>query len=169
MNAIISILLYTVTFTLSALFLKESVKTKKRGVNVYLILSVALPVLLAAFRHNVGTDYENYVTMYERNSALTFIQWFESSRNFDENRFGIWFISRVAGLFGSSTVFFGLIALIIYLPVAMTIRKYFTKCVFLATFTYLMTLFSKALNNSMKLLVLTLLIYEFNFEKKEIF
>lgn len=33
MNAIISILLYTVTFTLSALFLKESVKTKKRGVN----------------------------------------------------------------------------------------------------------------------------------------
>ena len=89
MNAIISILLYTVTFTLSALFLKESVKTKKRGVNVYLIISVALPVLLAAFRHNVGTDYENYVTMYERNSALTFIQWFESSRNFDENRFGI--------------------------------------------------------------------------------
>ena len=169
MNAIISILLYTVTFTLSALFLKESVKTKKRGVNVYLILSVALPVLLAAFRHNVGTDYENYVTMYERNSALTFIQWFESSRNFDENRFGIWFISRVAGLFGSSTVFFGLIALIIYLPVAMTIRKYFTKCVFLAAFTYLMTLFSTGLNISKQVMAISVLIYGLQFAQKRKF
>ncbi|MDE7337464.1 MAG: EpsG family protein [Clostridia bacterium] len=163
MNTIISILLYVVTFTLSALFLKESVKKKKKGVNIYLVLSIALPVLLAAFRHNVGTDYANYVSMYEYNSALSFKQWFVGSRNFDENRFGIWLICRIAGIFGSPKVFFALIALIIYLPVALTIRKFYPKCIFLAAFTYLMTLFSTGLNISKQVMAISVLIYGLQF------
>lgn len=169
MGVLVSTLIYILTYALSALCLHISKKSKRRFIDIFFVVAILLPVLLAAFRVNTGTDYANYVSIYETNKSLSFNEWFVSNRALDDTRIGIWLLCRVAAVFGSSKIFFGLIALIIYCPVAAFIKNNYKDVTFLAAFIFLMTLFTSGLNISKQVLAASILFCGINFIKRRNF
>lgn len=140
-----SVIFYISVFSISSLML--SACKRKRGGFFFFFIAVALPVFVAALRDGIGTDYENYVFMYQANSKLSFGEWFRLSRSFGATRFGVWLMARVAGIFNSKEVFLGFFSVLTLLPVAWRLSTDYDKATRATIyFIYLMTCYSSGLN-----------------------
>lgn len=142
-----SVLLYLFLFMLSALMLSKSEMAKNKKNDIWFILAVLLPIILAAFRDHVGTDFINYINMYKRNASLSFGEWFRVSRSVSASRLGIWLISYIAGFFKSSEMFFAFFATFIVVPIALRLKQDYSKSICaLCYFIYLTTFYATGLN-----------------------
>lgn len=124
MGSAASLMFYIVVFLLSVLFVywgnrekaaKFTIILGKRRlvVNPLLLIGVAVPVLVAGFRQDVGTDFNDYVTEY--NAATQAGSYLEISFNI---------ISSVSNaMFGSPTFMFIVFAAMTVVPVMLAINK----------------------------------------------
>ena len=120
-----SLLFYLSVYILSAFFLSISKKRKdNKKIDLCFIIAILLPVVIAALRDNVGTDFENYSWMYESQRELTFAQLLKYNGKFiDGTPLGIWVASQIAGAFASQEVYFGLLALLVITPIFLFIKN----------------------------------------------
>ena len=166
-----SLILYISVYLSSSTFLFFSQKSKKYKAQLLFLIAIILPVLLAAFRYEVGTDYIGYKKIYEKSSIMTLNQWISTELDFSGVPFGIWLVSRVSGLFNSHILFFGLMALIIYLPVAWTLKtEYSGEVVFLGSLLFLTTIFSNGFNGIKQCAAISILFFGLKYiSKRRIF
>lgn len=159
MSNIASLFLYLSVYILSAFFLMQAQKQKTNRISLAFILGLSLPILLAAFRYDVGTDYLNYTWMYESASRLTFSQWLTTEANFSGIPLGIWIFSKISSSFNTPIVFFGLTACFIWMPVSLTIKKYLNQGAFLASLLMLTSIFSYGLNMMKQCIAISIIVW----------
>ena len=170
MVVVASLALYFGTYAASAWCLTRSRKKYKHKIDLLFIIAVLLPVLLAALRFNVGTDFENYAKIYEANSKLSFINWFKESRSLDGTRIGVWLISRIAGVFHSQVLFFGIAAFLIYFPIAYSFKKNCdANIIFVLSFAFLLGPFSTGLNTIKQAIAISVLFLGYKYIYKRSF
>lgn len=61
MSNLLSLGFYFICFYTSIIFFKYYMKSKRL---IFLILAMGIPILIATFRLNVGTDFQNYIALY---------------------------------------------------------------------------------------------------------
>jgi hypothetical protein len=111
-----SLLLYLACFSLSTAFMYQ---WRKQNSGLFLFLGLLPPILLAAMRYGVGTDFFNYLGIFYglRNRSLAEI--FQSVDN--EGGFGL--LMKIASGLGGIEWFYGLSALCVLLPAALAFKR----------------------------------------------
>lgn len=164
MSELASLFLYLIVYIISAYLMSRSKVLENKRLDIAFVIAVLLPVLLAANRYFVGTDFENYFLMYKSMSRCTFKRWISEETTLDGTPFGIWLISRISFQFRSHKMFYGLLATIIYVPAAIGMKKILPKeSFFLAMFFYLTTTFSTGLNISKQAAAISILIFSLQY------
>ena len=150
MGVLQSTTLYLLVYLFSALLLSLNnyiVVNKKPLTNFFIFMAMLPPVLLAAYRYNVGTDYFNYFYMYlwaGRHSLAEIVNNYEL---FADTPLGIVLVAKIATFFDSYEIYYGVLSLLIYVPFLIVVIKYWnTKIASLVSFFFLMTSFSGGLN-----------------------
>ena len=147
MGKIASVILYLVVYMASAYFVSKSDVIKKKKIDLAFVIAILLPVLLAANRYFVGTDFENYYYMYKRMARCPFTQWMRDEMFVGGTPFGIWFVARIAFQFNSYKMFYGLLAFLTFVPAVLMLKKHYSQeIVFFAVFIFLTDLFTTGLN-----------------------
>ncbi len=169
MSNVGSMFLYLIVYIISALLLKRSRIMETKRIDLYFIFSILLPVILAAHRYYVGTDFENYIYIYMKMSRYRFITWLNREFGLEGTPFALWVIGRIAATFHSRNMFFGLLSLAIYLPTALAIKKrYPNEITFYATFAFLASSFTNGFNGIKQYAAISIIILalDFIYERK---
>lgn len=142
-----SLVLYLLLFIISTFMLSKSRVGYDRKLDIPFVIAIFLPIMFAALRDNVGTDFISYEVMYKRNAALSFVEWFRTTRTLGANRFLIWLMARAASFFQSRELFLGFFASFTVIPVAYRIKVDYDKSICALTyFVYLTSLYCTGLN-----------------------
>lgn len=160
-----SALLYLSVFGLSSLCIawKDRVTIGKRKKPMILtVLGLILPVLLAAYRVNVGSDYMNYLLTYKRASSFSISQLTSNYSFISSTPIGMILVAKLASIFGSEKVFFGMLAVLCLLPFHIFICKNEdVEHKGIATFLYLLTNFSTGFNTTKQIIAINIVLLGF--------
>lgn len=150
MGILQSTTLYLLVYLLSAILLslKKNISFNKKPLTSFFVFIAMLPpVLLAAYRYNVGTDYFNYFYMYLWAGSHSMFEIVNNYSLFGSTPLGIIIIAKIATFFDSYVIYYGILSLLIYVPFLIVVTKYWdTKITPLVSFFFLMTSFSGGLN-----------------------
>lgn len=117
---------------------KKFDKTGKRKINIWVIIAMASLILVSGFRHRVGTDYQNYVDIYNLNV--------KSSSIVFEGEFALSIIIKLATYISENPqVFFMITSIIINVMLVIALVKYsenykMSMYLYITTFTYYSTM-----------------------------
>lgn len=154
LSGVFTLLLYIVIYTISACCLNLKnyslvVGRHKIILKNYFII-IILPIIIAAIRYRVGSDYHSYFGTFFWIKDVDITTWFNYSsfiEFIDSTPIGLYFLSKLASMFGSYHVYFGLLALLIYLPIVHFLKNHWYKIsLSLAAFIFLCTSFSAGYN-----------------------
>jgi len=168
MSNIGSLFFYFTIFIFSATLLRFSKTRLGQRRHVTFWLAVLIPVFIAMYRGDVGTDYSNYYIYYRENGPLSFSEYLLKDGS-DGTTFGVWFFSRIGYLLNWPELYFALFALVILLPVAVTLQKHYTDDIyFLAMLGYLLSSFVSGFNGMKQTaaVAICLLSFEFIYRRK---
>lgn len=137
MSSIASLIFYLSAFGLSAYLFSFATRSKKR---YFYGLSLAIPLLIGGFRYGVGTDYFNYINIF--NSHL------QNAFNInDSTEIGYVLLEQFASLFDNSTrvlfIITTFLSLIFFYAALVRFKSHHPG---LVVFLYLTTLFPMSLN-----------------------
>lgn len=136
-----SLIFYILSFIVSAYFFAYGIR---RRLKLFVAISLVIPILIGGFRYGVGTDYFNYINLYNSHIKLSFGEFVESN-GFGELLFFV--LEKIAYTVSrDSRVIFivsvGLTIIFFYLG----IKAYKIKYPGLVYLLYLTTIFSMTLN-----------------------
>lgn len=136
---------------------------------IVIVLAILIPVFFAAFRYEVGTDYQTYEAIYKIVSVVDASETSNMYRVLGAGGIGIWVIAKMAQ-FGGTWAFFGIFQLLTIGFYIMALENYNVKYPFLTMYIYMLTAFPVSLNIAKQSLVMAILFYslKYVFEKKPI-
>jgi len=135
-----SLCLYICVYLISAICLGYWGKTNNKFLAV---IGFIPPILLAAFRFPVGTDFWLYLVFFNRDTSRTFEDIF--SEFYSEG--GFHSVAKIAGTIGDESLYFGACAFLTLVPVVLTFKKQGRgKEMFLFSIIFLLTTFTTSLN-----------------------
>lgn len=144
MTNIESLLFYILIFGISSLCMALYENQKGNIRVVFLFFALILPVLLAAFRVDVGTDYTAYKGLIEWEMNHTFLESLQANKMFE---LGFRIVVKVVTLPQSMVIAWGLLAFIPTLLVFHTLKsQYKDISISVAYMVYLHIFFSSSLN-----------------------
>lgn len=155
-----SLIFYIILFSISTYFIFLSSKTdKKLRKNVFVSIGLAIPILMAALRYNVGTDFSTYVNMYNE------------IKNFDVNIVeGLFFVvCKIAIALGNVQYMFAIYSILtiilVYKALEYNKDKYSLSLMF---FLYLFIYFATSFNIIRQALAVAIVFYSYRYltEKK---
>lgn len=128
------------------------------------MIAVLLPCVLAALRNEVGTDFQNYYYYYSKYSTVSLIEYIHLQ---SKPVLGIWLFSRISGAFNSFNLFLLLFSVVTYIPVAKYLIKH-SKCISvgLASFIFLLTIFTSGLNIMKQTVAISFVIISLDYVKE---
>lgn len=98
------LLIYISAFLLSTFFMKLAEKSEENKIyrNFFLIISLGIPIIISALRYNVGTDYKNYISLYNKYATIPI------KNSFSVKQIEIFFIivCKIAYIFKNANVMF---------------------------------------------------------------
>lgn len=139
MTELSSLFLFLSIYAASAVFIGMWAKLKNW---IFGLIGFSLPILLAAFRYVVGTDFWIYLEFFNRDSTKSFADIFI---NFYSEG-GFHSIAKISSFIGDERVYFGAAAALTMLPVVLTYRKVSGNLTAIFTFLFLLTTFTTSLN-----------------------
>lgn len=157
-----SALLYLSIFGLSSLCIawkdRVTIGNRKKPM-IFIVFGLILPVLLAAYRVNVGSDYSNYLWTYKRVSSFSISQFTSNYSFISSTPIGMILVAKLASIFGSEKVFFGMLAVLSLLPFLIFICKNEDiEHKGIATFLYLLTNFSTGFNTTKQIIAINIVL-----------
>lgn len=167
----VSLLIYFEVYIFSSFCLAICSKSNSKGLRVFFyLLSAVAVVFFAAMRYEVGTDYITYTQIYKSAAKMPLVEWF-SKFDFSSTPLAVWALAKIAVLFDSVSVFFGLFAIVIYVPISLMILKNKDRFpVFLTSFAFLTTTFTGGFNIMKQVSAVSLVLFalRYIFGKKPI-
>ena len=156
-----SLILYLTIYLFSAICISNS-KKKKRGASKALyLLGIIGPIILAAFRYQVGTDYYNYHLMYNSYALMSAQQYFTSRELL--YGWGVWFISKISLVLGGERSFFGAFAFLILYFGLKGFERFTNVNWFLIVYAFLLGPFSVGLNTMKQAAALAIIFWGLKF------
>lgn len=158
-----TLILYGITFFITSLTLSLCQKYKKNKLikNILFFISILIPTIILGMRYYVGTDYENYLLMYERYKELPFNEALNSSSEI----LNIIICKAIYTIYDNRYLF-----IIVYAALTITIAfkailRFDSKNTFLMTFMYLCLFFPYAINIMRQALAVSIILYAYSFLK----
>lgn len=132
-------------------------------------VAIAIPVFFAAFRFEVGTDYQTYVSIYKIISISDASETSNMYSVLGAGGVGIWVIARLSQ-FGGVCAFLGLFQLLTIGFYIKALDYYNVKAPFLTMYIYMLTAFPISLNVVKQALAMSIVFFslKYVFEKKPI-
>jgi len=164
MNDTQSLLLYFSVFFSSAILVHYGIKFKR---NYLIFLSFLFPVLLGSLRYGVGTDYSNYVILFNNFSKLPLEQFIYSNANNIEP--GLYVVARIANIFPYAiNLYFGLITFGTLFFLYLGLRRFRISYLPIALLLYYLMLFPISFNAVRQMLAVSIFFYatSFIYQKK---
>lgn len=162
-----SLILYLSVFTISSWAFNLRNRLTINGIparKVAITLILIFPVLLGAMRYNVGSDFQTYSGMYDIVKNISFGEWIRNTDFINGTPTGMYILSRIANLFDSEKVFFGLTIICIFLPIVFALLKDWNDIpVELAAFVFLTTEFPTNLNIIKQGIAISLIFWGFKY------
>lgn len=176
MGNLLSGVFYIICFGLSYILYKTADKYKNTNrlmANVVKMMAILIPVVLAAFRYNVGTDFRNYnfAITYERNHGWNYFSYPARVKL----EIGFWFVVKVAAtLFQSNVAVWFVLYLIMFFFLERGFAFYAQTqkySVEIGYFIFLIYYYSSSLNITRQIIALSIIYYasRFVFENKKRF
>jgi len=163
LNTVESALLYVSVYGLSSLCVawkdKITIGSRKKPITL-LFIALLLPVLLAAYRVNVGSDYYNYLWIYNRAANWPISQLVYNYNFISSTPIGMVLVAKITSMFGSERLYFGALATISYLPFLYYICK--NEDIGhkgTAIFLYLLSNFSTGLNTTKQIIAINIVLF----------
>lgn len=160
MGKIESVILYLLLYLISGLLFALSVRANKGG-SPFFVMAMMIPVIFAARRYLVGTDFEIYLNKYHHLAASSFSDFLSSEDIW--GHIALYCIAKISMFCGGSQVFFGIYALAAYLPVGLSLKKEYRASSLLAVFLFLTGLFTDGLNVMRQVAAVSLCFYGLRF------
>ena len=164
-----SILFYILFFTVVSICAYLGFYKKKRA---FAVLAIALPVLVAAFRFNVGTDYAAYYKMYDEVAGEPFNIVFRRIQSGSSEPFAILLILLCKNVLFGHWLYFAIFSLITILFLYLAFHKFDTKNSWLLYTAALLILFPLSLNAMRQIAAVAIVNYVLTsiiFDKKKIY
>ena len=161
-----TLILYGITFFITSLMLSLCQKYKKNKLikNILFFVSILIPTTILGMRYYVGTDYENYLLMYERYKELPFSEVLNSSSEILNV-----IICKIIYIIHDNRYLFILVYALLTVTIAFkAILKFDSKNTFLMTFMYLCLFFPNAINIMRQALAISVILYAYSFLKTNI-
>lgn len=137
-----SLFFYLGIYGISALLMYSSNKSKH--VLLFTILSLMLPICMAAFRKN-GTDIDVYVNFFHYIKDTSWLEIFSGISLNSES--GLKFLAKLTSILGDERLFLGVTAAVTLIPVYSAIKNQFPSIpAEIATFLFLTAQFTTSLN-----------------------
>lgn len=137
-----SLIFYLCVFLLSAALMYYG---QKRNNKIITGLSLAIPVIIASLRYNVGTDYVNYVTIYNNVSGLSLGQFLTDSTLGIE--IGFYTLIKLSELISNNSLFlFAISSFLTILFFHLGVVRYRLKHPALVYLLFLLIIFPLTLN-----------------------
>lgn len=155
------LLFYGILAVVTAIFADLSVR-KKLGVlrGFFAFMTVFLPSLFVGLRYGIGTDYFNYLEIYNTIN--------NSGKSKIDEEIIYWVINKIAATFGwDFNVVLFIVALITTLFIYLALRKYKNEInIGLGMFIYMMTFYQKSYNITRQMAAVAILLYAVEYIQK---
>ncbi len=153
-----SMFIYITIYTIATILIAAGIK---RNSKLIIVIGILIPVLFAAFRYQVGTDYLNYLYAYEE-ACQSKLSLFINGRFSLE--IGLNLVSKISALLGDNKMFFGIFAFLTIYPVVYRVKKNFINVSLgIAIFWFFMTHFTSSLNVMRQALAASIIFWGFEF------
>ena len=148
---LLSLIIYIIIYVISAglLLLRKKICWGTKKIQwVVIVIAIVIPVLFAAFRYNVGTDYRTYAAMMNSYKSISLTDYLKNADFIGGTPIGIVLLCNISQ--GNRLVFFGLLALLAYAPIMVFLYynhgEFSCETLALTIFVYLTGTFSTSLN-----------------------
>lgn len=174
LSSLSSLILYLTAFAVSAYISNTKIQFvfgKKKMDSVKVFFIIIIPVIIGGIRYNVGADYLNYYDGYKNLSQIPLKIWAQNFDFFNSDPIGLYIVAKIAAKFNSSQLYFGILCLLMYLPIVLSIKKCWNKIdMGLALFTYLISTYMVGFNIIKQTIAISFVFYGFRyiFERKPI-
>lgn len=168
MNDLESLIFYVVTFIISAMIIarvgkmykhQEEIKNFRFKIIILTIIGLGIPILISSLRYYVGTDYDNYLNLYNTTKNYSFLQIFKEG---EEILFLI--IIKIASLFDNYQVVFAIMAFLTVFIMYATLLNYKEKLSLgFLFFLYLFMSFASSFNLVKQALAVVIVAYSYKF------
>ncbi len=161
-----SLILYGVTFFITAFMLSLCQKYKKSKLikNILFFISILTPIIILGMRYYVGTDYQNYLLMYERYKELPFSE----ALNTSSEILNIIISKVIYSIYDNKYLFIIVYAVLTITIAFKAILRFDSKNTFLMTFMYLCLFFPYAINIMRQALAISIILYAYSLLKTDI-
>jgi len=161
MSDFTSVIIYLITYSVSAYFLHKGLSDDDHKNNKILIfLALILPILLAAFRYRVGTDFVSYMNRLEQSRTASL----SDILNESYLEVGFTLIERFSSFIGDRNFFFGFNAFLTILPIYFIFKNQYKKMnIGIAYFLYLTLFFTISFNIVRQMIAVSIIFWGFKF------
>ena len=162
-----SLLFYIVLFIISALMItkvgswyrKGEYKDNKTKIIILTTIGLGIPIIIAALRYEVGSDYESYINIYQNRMNYTLV---EALTNNWEILFSI--VVKIANLLNDYQFMFAIISFLSVIILYATIYNYKEKLSLgFMFFLYLFLYFTTSFNIVRQTLAVVIVAYSYKF------
>lgn len=134
----------------------------KRKNKAIIVISLAIPVLIGSLRYGVGTDYGNYVSIYNNLSNLSFSNYFIGIASNLE--FGFFTLVKISKLItGDYTFLFASSCFLTVLFFYKALKRYDIKHSALVYFLFLTTIFPTSFNTVRQSIAISICFFAFSY------
>ncbi len=150
MGNVTSLIFYVISFVISCLLYKLYNKHNKK---IFLLLSFLIPFVIGGFRYYVGTDYENYINLYNNHISVDI---------------GFNIISYIARMFGDYKIVFIIYNSLTLIFTFLGIKNLYKSKRALAYFIYLFVFYTTSFNAMRQMLAVSITFFAYKYinEKK---
>lgn len=137
-----SLLFYLLSFSSSALLLYYGMKHRHK---LIVGISLAIPIIIGGLRYGVGTDYFNYIKVYESLTSLNLIEFLSLTNSNIE--LGFYILAQISHFFTDSPIFlFTISSFLTILFFYLGLKRYELKHPVLVYFLFLLTIYPITFN-----------------------
>lgn len=159
------LLIYVFGFSISVLLItlaekNKDIKSKKIYRNILIIIALAIPITISSIRYNVGTDYKNYVGLYNKYATTPLQNIFLVTEV--ETFFVL--VSKIAYIFNNVQVMFFIYSTF---TVGITFKALWERkdkiSISLMWFLYLFMIFGNSMNMVRQALAIAIIAYSYKY------
>lgn len=154
----LSLLFYFAAFAISAILVSFGLRKRAR---LLAWIGLLIPMVVSGFRYGVGTDYFNYVTIFNTHVTMDFERYVESNGLAELGYFALEKISYA--LTGDVRLVFIVTSLLVVTFFYLGLKKYKLQYPGLVFFLYLLTIFPTTMNAVRQGVAMSIMFYAFTF------
>lgn len=162
MNSMQSLIFYLSSFGASAYFISYGLKKKIR---LFIVLGLVIPILVSGFRYGVGTDYFNYINIFNTHKTMSIEDYYSDNGLVEIGYFAIEYISYLLG--GGTRLLFIITSALTLVFFYLGLKRLDIKYIGTVYFLYLTMIFPMTMNAVRQGVAISIMFFAMTFIMKK--